>query len=111
MDFYSTWCNTGNLVQDFLKENLRYIKKDERPPKSLDINPLDYFIRNKFKAKYEDRLNTPFESEEEMISKIKSVWKKCASNLVEIRKSMKEFPGRLRAVKECNKSPIKMQFG
>ena len=27
-----------------------------------------------------------------MISKIKSVWKECTSNLVEIRKSRKNFP-------------------
>ena len=54
---------------------------------------------------------TPFESEEEMILKIKSIWKESASNLVEIRKSMKEFPGRLRAIKECNGSSFKIQFG
>ena len=35
-----------------------------------------------------------------MVPKIKLVWEKCASNLVEIRKSMKEFPGGLCAVKE-----------
>ena len=76
----------------------RYIKKDQRPPKSPDSNPLDYYFWNKVKTKvYEDRQNTPLESEEE-ISKIKSLWKECASNLVEIRKSMKEFPSRLRAV-------------
>ena len=76
----------------------RYIKKDQWPPKSPDSNTLDYYFWNKVKTKvYEDRQNTPFESEEE-ISKIKSLWKECASNLVEIRKSMKEFPSRLRAV-------------
>ena len=51
---------------------------------------MDYFFWNKVKMKvYEDRLNTPLESEKEMISKIKSVLKECASNLVEIQKSMK----------------------
>ena len=40
-------------------------KKDERPPKSLESNPLDYYFCNKVKKKvYEDRLHTPFESEE-----------------------------------------------
>ena len=97
--------HTINLIQDFLKETIpwRYIKKDQWPPKSPDNNPLDYYFWNKVKTKvYEDRLNTPFESEEEMISKIKSVWKEYASNLVEIRKSMKEFSSRLLAVNESN---------
>ena len=101
-------------LQDFLKETItrHYVKKDEWPPKSPDSNPLDYYFWNKVKTKlYEDRLNTPSENDEEMISKIKSVWKECALNLVEIRKSMKELPSRLRAVKECNGSSIKMNFG
>ena len=67
-----------------------YIKKDQWPLKSPDSNLMDYFFWNKVKMKvYEDRLNTPPESEKEMISKIKSVLKECASNLVEIQKSMK----------------------
>ena len=64
---------------------------------------MDYYFWNKIKRKTsEGRLNTSFESEEEMISKIKSIWKECASSQAEIRKSMKEFPGRLRAINECN---------
>ena len=55
-------------------------------------------------------LKIPFESEEKMISKIKSVWKECASKLVEIRKSIKGFPDRLHTIKECNGSTIKMHF-
>jgi len=30
---------------------------------------------------YEGHINTSFENEEEMIRRIKSVWKECASNL------------------------------
>ena len=46
-----------------------------------------YYFWNKVKTTvYEDRLNTPFESEEDTISKIKPVWKECASNLAEIGK-------------------------
>ena len=64
---------------------------------------MDYYFWNRIKRKtYEYTLNTSFESEEEMISKIKLIWKECASSQAEIRKSMKEFPGRLRAVNECN---------
>ena len=54
---------------------------------------------------------TPFEFEEEMILKIKLLWKECASNLVEICKSMKEFSARLYVVKEWSGSSIKMHFG
>ena len=63
---------TSNLVQDLLKETIprRYIKKDQCPPKSPDSNPLNYYFWNKVNTKvYKDRLNTPFESEEDMISK------------------------------------------
>ena len=102
---------TSNLVQDFLKETIlrRYIKKDLWPPKSPETNPLDYFFWTKVKTKvYEDRLSTPFESEEEMILQIKSVWKKCISILVKTRKSVKKSPGRLHEVKERNGSSIKI---
>ena len=90
-------------------------KKTYRDATSKKISGLifpDYYLWNKVKTRlYEDRLNTPFESEEEMISKIKSVWKEWAWNLIEIRKSIKELPSKLRAVKECNGSSIKMHFG
>ena len=88
-----------------------FIKKDQWPPNSLDTNPLDYYFWSKVKSKvYEGRINQPFKNEEEMISRIKAVWKECATNLTEIRKAMKEFPGRLRAVTECNGNSIKMHF-
>ena len=105
--------HTSNLVQNFLQETIprRFIKKDQWPPKSPDSNPLDYYFWNKVKTKvYQGRIDKPFESEEEMISKIKSVWRECASNIGEIRKAMKEFPSRLKAVEECNGSSIKMHF-
>ena len=60
---------------------------------------------------YKDKLNTLFENDEELILKIKSVWNKCAKSAKEIQKAMKEFLGRLRIVKECDGSSIKMQFG
>lgn len=106
--------HTSNLVQDFLKETIprRFVKKDEWPPKSPDSNPLDYYFWNKVKREvYKGRLNKPFKTEEEIMKKIRSVWRKCACDLDEIRKSMKEFPLRVQAVKECNGSSIKKYFG
>ena len=105
--------HTSNLVQNFLEETIprRYVKKGQWPPKSPDSNPLDYYFWSKVKDKvYENRLNKPFNSEEEMMKRIKSVWKECASNLSEIRKAMKQFKGRLQAVNHCNGSSIKMHF-
>ena len=45
------------------------------------------------------------------MARIKKVWPKCASNVNEIRKAMKEFMRRLEAVKELNKSSNKLHFG
>ena len=71
---------------------------------------LDYYYWNKVKPKVnEGRLNILFKSEEEVISKIKSVWKKCASNMLEIRKSMKTFLGRFS--RHFPPFPIKMHSG
>ena len=83
-----------------------YIKK-QYPPKSQDGKPLDYYFWNEV---YKDTLNTTFENQEESIAKINLVWKECATNTHKIRKAMKEFPGRLRAVKQFKGSPINMQF-
>lgn len=105
--------HTSNLVQDFLNETIprQFIKKDQWPPKCQDSNPLDYYFWSRVKAKvYENRINKPFIDEEEIKTKIKSVWKECANNLYEIRKAMKEFPGRLKAIGDCNGSSIKMYF-
>ena len=74
--------HTSKLVQNFLEETIprRYVKKDQWPPKSPDANPLDYYFWSRVKEKvYEGRLNKPFESEAEMIRRIKFVWKGCAS--------------------------------
>ena len=61
------------------------IKKDQWPTKPSGSNPLDNYFWNKVKTKvYEDRLKV-LENEKEMISKLKSVWKESAANLVEIQ--------------------------
>ena len=59
---------------------------------------------------YKNRINKPFEDENELIAKIKSVWHSCASNLKPNRKSMKEFTGRLQAIKVKNGASIKVYF-
>ena len=104
----------SNLVQDFLQENMhrRHVSKEEWPPKSLDSNPLDFYFWNKVKREvYKGRHNKPFATEKEMQQRIKSVWSKCANNKCEIRKAMKQFVPRLKAVEEKKGFSIKTVFG
>ena len=105
--------HTSNLVQDFLQENLhrRHVRKQEWPPKSPDSNPLDFYFWSRVKRKvYEGRHNRPFTSERELIERIKSVWDEFATNKVEIRKAMKQFVPRLKAVEEKQGHSIKTLF-
>ena len=107
--------HTSHLVQNFLWETLknRFVFKDEWPPSSPDSNPLDYYFWNQVKLKvYQGRpFNQPFQDEKELLSRIRRVWKDCANNLPEIRKSIKQFIPRLEAVAEKEGGSIKMLFG
>ena len=68
---------------------------------SLDVNPLENLFWNLVKTKiYQSRAGEPFCSEEELKTKIKAVWKDCATDLKPLRKVIKQFVPRLRAVKE-----------
>ena len=72
------------MVQDFLEKTLKhcFIKCVERPPSSPDVNPLDYFSWDLAETKvYQGRTGVPFSSEEELKTKIKAVWKDCATDL------------------------------
>ena len=107
--------HTSHLVQDFLRDTMknRFVRKDDWPPSSPDSNPLDYYFWNQVKLKvYDSRpFNQPFSNEEELKSRIKSVWKDCANNITEIRKAVKQFIPRLEAVGEKEGESIKMIFG
>ena len=105
--------HTSHLVQDFLKSKLkrRFISAEEWPPSSPDLNPLDYFFWDYVKARvYEGRFKKPFTSEKELKKKIKSVWNICANDLVPIRKAIKQFVPRMKAVEEKKGQCIKMLF-
>ena len=60
---------------------------------------------------YQDRVGELFSSEEKLKTKIKAVWKDCATDLKLLRKSIKQFVPRLRAVEEKQGYCIKMIFG
>ena len=90
----------------------RFFKSVEWPPSSPDVNPLDYFFWDLLKTKvYQGRVGELFSSEEELKTKIKAVWKDCATDLKPLRKAIKQFVPRLRAVEEKQGYCIKMIFG
>ena len=90
----------------------RHIPKEQWPPKSPDANPLDFYFWERVKTQvYKGRMNKPFKTEKELIQKIKRVWPECAKNKSEIRKAMKQFVPRLRAVNDNNGFSIKTLFG
>ena len=79
----------------------RLIKCVEWPPSSPDMNPLDYFFWDLAKTKaYQGRAGEPLSSEEELKTKIKAVWKDCATDLKPLRKAIKRLFPRLQAVEE-----------
>ena len=93
----------SHLEQDFLKTKLKrhFIRCEEWPPSSLNVNPLDYFCWGFVKTKdYEWRSGKLFASEAELKNKIKSVWNIGASDLLPLRKAIKGFVPRMKAVEE-----------
>ena len=60
---------------------------------------------------YENRLNKLFKNERKLKKGIESVWKDIAFNLPEIRRAVKQFAERLKAVKEREIQCIKMIHG
>ena len=101
-------------VQEFLRQRLkrRFVKNTEWPPSSPDCNPLDYHFWNRVQEKvYEGRHCNPFENEEELKSRILEVWDECTSNMKVIRKALKQFLLRLRAVESKDGGSIKTMFG
>ena len=87
------------------------MKLGEWPPASPDCNPLDYHFWDKVKVKvYKNQFNQPFENEDQLKRRIRKVWKDVASDVVEIRKALKQFVPRLKQVSEKQGNCIKMTF-
>ena len=106
--------HTSNLVQGYLAETLknRFISKTEWPPSSPDVNPLDYFFWDFVKTKvYAGRKGKAFQNEKELQTRIRSVWKDCAKEIPTMRKAIRQFLPRLKAINEKDGHSIKMLFG
>ena len=101
-------------VQEFLKQKMksRFVKNTEWPPASPDCNPLDYFFWNQVQEKvYRGRHCNSFKDLEELRKKIIEVWDECANDLKGIRKAIKQFLLRLRAVESRDGGSIETLFG
>ena len=99
------------LYKIFCKKHLIHVlsKHMNGPP---DYNSVDYCFWNKVKEKlHENRLNKLLENDWELKKRIESGWKDIAFNLPEIRRAIKQFSGRLKAVKEREGECIKMIYG
>ena len=59
---------------------------------------------------YKGRAGKPFATEGELKKAIKSAWKICANDLVSIKKAIKQFVARFKAVEEKQGMDNKMKF-
>ena len=76
-----------------------FIKKDEWPPESPDLNPMDYTIWDSLSEKVYKGRTQKF-TENELKEKIREKWEEITRE--EVRKSIGSFKKRLRAVCEQN---------
>ena len=92
--------HTSNATQTHLEQAVpHFIKKDEWPPQSPDLNPMDYTIWDSLSEKvYKGRTQKFTENEQK--EKIREKWEEIT--LEEVRKSIGSFKKRLRAVCEQN---------
>jgi transposase len=87
--------HTANKTQDWLKQNTpEFIKKDEWPPNSPDLNPLDYFIWSAMLQRYEQHTPKP-KSIDELKVVLQEIWDELPQESVD--KAVLAFRKRLRA--------------
>ena len=105
--------HTSNLCQNFLKEKLgkeRFVDKTEWPPKSPDLNVLDYYFWDRVQNKVYEGRTIPFDNLGQLKRRIKNVWYDTAE-LDEIQRSVLQFRKRLIAVVANKGGPIKSYYG
>ena len=103
---------TARREQSYLTQELgRYgfVNKNQWPPKSPDLNPLDYHFWNALKVKVYEGRREPFTSIEQLKRRVKRVWDS-AINMEQVQKSVVQFKKRLRAVMDTQGGPINHKF-
>ena len=104
--------HTSNLAQNYLTQEFgRYgfVNKNQWPPKSPDLNPLDYWFWNSLKNKVYEGRREPFSSIAQLKRRVKRVWDS-AVNEEQLKKSILQFKKRLRAVMDAQGGPIVHKF-
>jgi len=94
-----------------MKEKLRkrFIKKDEWPPSSPDLNVLEFYFWIELSKNIHDGRFEPFQSIEPLKRRIRRVWNR-SIKLDETRNAIKRFIPRLNVVVEEEGGPIKHIF-
>ena len=67
---------------DFFTENINFIKKNEWPPMSPDLNPMDYAIWPALRELVYFQRIEPF-TEEELVEKIRESWNEIEIELIQ----------------------------
>ena len=88
--------HTSNITQTFLdQEQVRFISKEDWPPNSADLNPMDYGIWTQLSEAVFSGRTAPF-NEEELKEKITACWD--ALSLESVRRVILAWKRRLRDV-------------
>ena len=96
--------HTSRVTQDFLKENVpNFINKNEWPPQSADLNPMDYSIWQLLKQKVYYGRKEKF-TEAELRNKLLSSWEEIDEQ--SIKKSIGRWKKRLNLVVSEEGGPI-----
>ena len=75
-------------------------------------NPLDYYFWDCIQEKiYDGRSRYPFATTDELNRRIRNVWDKCATDLPQIRKAIKQFLPHLEAIDAKEGGSINTVFG
>ena len=67
-----------------------WVSKEQWPPHSPDLNPLEYHVWNAIEEKVYEGRKKPFETTDQLQRRIKSAWD-AAVNLGHLRKAIDEF--------------------
>lgn len=96
----------ANKVQQWLRENVPdFLNKDEWPPSSPDLNPLDYFVWGYMQSKLSDLKIKKITKLDSFKKKIVKIWNDVPIEMV--RSACKSFLRRLRLVVRANGGRIK----
>ena len=100
--------HTSRITEEHLDANTpEFIGKDDWPPQSPDLNPMDYHVWDSLSEKVYEGRSTKF-TERELKQKIQQCWERIP--LGEIQKAIASWKKRVRAICQENGGPIDHLF-